>query len=231
MKRYIKGSSESTSQNVLNIFELFDSCEMIYLNDIEDYTHQTIYGISIFSNSAIPDDVLINLPKKKKDKISDLDTLLRLDGLKYKDFNMAQMATLGMYYRDHHFITPKEAVKAFLPKLTECNNIYSPNFVDSDSDTKEFIDKYGVTASDIMSIVKSLNIHDYSHTLKSAVTTYFGNELYVFTPNREFRLENGTELGNIIIYVKIDSIVTSARRGMVFVVSFHDTKSDSGHPY
>ena len=91
-----------------------------------------------------------------------------------------------------------------------------------------FLDKYDLYVDECLEIIHSLNISDYYATAKNYNINFLGNDLIVFEKDN-VALSNGKNLGDIIIYIKLD-LTSTQIKGTIVAVSFHQKKA-SNLPY
>ena len=99
MKRLIYSRQEA--KNIIHFTDLFEDISVvIYVDDLD--TKDDIFGATYSGNdfyNSVPDNELIKLPKYKLNRITDLNTLYRINKLKPELLTYKQKSDLAKMYK------------------------------------------------------------------------------------------------------------------------------------
>lgn len=227
-----------------NEFNVKDA-EQIHLRDIVKEIDEIVFfgdGEIHFNDSLIDDDeedndaYLLDLPDSDLAEISveevrsvkSLELLEKLNEIgRYNDFSNRQRRALEKEYRKK-FIVDIEDVAYILKKLKACKYMY----VDGYWKTKEFLKDYRLDNDDLKYIIQNIKVSDYVNSTRNINQNYgkVGDNLIIFQP-RNVRTADGRNLGDFIVYVKIDiQDVETGETALLF--SMHPAERENEtHPY
>ena len=124
-----------------------------------------------------------------------------------------------------HFTVSKEDVQNLIEKIAK-SDFFAADYYK----TRGFMKSKNLSEDDIKSIVKQLDIDDYSYSMKSK-TFKPGDVIDVFITNKDFEI-NGKNLSGLNLYIKLDldygdiSAVVSAHS-----YNEHNKKYPKNNPY
>lgn len=236
MKRYVRASGAIQTVHFTDLFD--DISVVVYVDDIN--TKADIFGATYFGNDyydSVPDAELVKLPKSKLQKITDLNTIYRLNNLRPEILTLKQKSDLARMYR----VDPSDLkspgfrvymddsdVAAILDMLKKHNHVAGPIYRDDDPD-KNFAVKYDldIGPKGYAYILHNLTVDECRVTTPYKTFSYSdknpGNELIVFDVKKTLTLPNGEQLGDFKVYIKIDLSKTSGDdKKPIALISFHD---------
>lgn len=119
-------------------------------------------------------------------------------------------------------IVSEEDVKSILDNIAKCRYFK----LTKRPENLKFTKGNNLGIRDIESVLKQLDIGDYSYTVESKSEYHNGAYLNVFITSKDFKLSD-RELSGVTIYIKLEC--TDA--GPICIVSFHGSKNKGKHPY
>ena len=166
---------------------------------------------------------LLDLSSQEIRSITNLELIDRIAKLDKKKLSGSQLKKLKEIY-SQKIIINREDVEKLIEELKECKRLFITPRVENDT----FLDKYDLYVDECLEIIHSLNISDYYATTKNYNINFLGNDLIVFEKDN-VALSNGKNLGDIIIYIKLD-LTSTQIKGTIVAISFHQKKA-SNIPY
>lgn len=166
---------------------------------------------------------LLDLSSQEIRSITNLELIDRIAKLDKKKLSESQLKKLKEIY-SQKIIINREDVEKLIEELKECKRLFITPRVENDT----FLDKYDLYVDECLEIIHSLNISDYYATAKNYNINFLGNDLIVFEKDN-VALSNGKNLGDIIIYIKLD-LTSTQIKGTIVAISFHQKKA-SNLPY
>ena len=237
MKRLIYSRQEV--KDTIHFTDLFDDISaVVYVDDLN--TQDDIFGSTYSGNDfydSVPDDELVKLPKYKLNKITDLNTLYRVNKLKPELLTYKQKCDLAKMYRmdpndmnssGFRVYVDDSDVAAILAMLKRHKYVAGPIYRPNEPD-KNFANKHNLNIGplDYAHILHNLTVSEC--TIETPYKTFSysdtnpGSELIVFDVSKEFILQNGQSIGNFKVYIKIDlSKTTGSDNNPIALISFHD---------
>lgn len=235
MKRVIKSNSETIQTG--HFTDLFNAIsEVIYVDDINSIG--SIYAAtdpSLIDYSNYTDEELLNQSIEDIHSIQDLYTISRIYNLDKSKLTRAQQLELQKQYHvdpeDPNSVTWRyyitdEDVEKILDMLKEHDWVDGP--VRSPDPRKNFarLHHLRITQTDYASILHSLTVAECRvitpYLTVSRNINNLGNNLIVFNVDKEYKLEDGTSIGDFKIYIKIDLTRTDVPGEPIALISFHE---------
>lgn len=167
---------------------------------------------------------LLDLSSQEIRSITNLELIDRIAKLDKKKLSGSQLKKLKEIY-SQKIIINREDVEKLIEELKECKRL----FITPRAENNTFLDKYDLYVDECLEIIHSLNISDYYATTKNYNINFLGNELIIFEKDNVV-LSNGKNLGDIIIYIKLD-LTNTRTKGTIVAISFHQTPRANKLPY
>lgn len=217
MKRYIRSAHALSSVGTIAyiLLNVNDSVFQLNINSSED----------IFDYMQMSDNQLLELSDDELHSIKDVRIIERISTLDYDRLSGEQVSMLNEECRTK-IIVDSTNVATLIKLIKQCDEIYLGSNVYWK--TAKFQRKYKLTNSDLLSIVHSISVSDYTYSLKSRDRNHILNDLAVFQLHN-IALPSGMVLEEACIYIKIDKDATEDE--YVAVVSIHSSDLEEYHPH
>ena len=171
-----------------------------------------------------PDDKLLELSDEKIHQIRSLELIHRIAMLDKSKLSAKQLQSLQEIYKQK-WLLDEEDVKNIIDYLKECHRLYIAERPKNES----LLRLYDLDVNDCLDIIHELSIADYIANTKNTHYDYLGNNLVIFEPTN-IQLSDGRDLGDLIIYVKLDLGLEEGDHSTT-AISFHRTNYEDPKPY
>lgn len=216
----IKCIEESSSfRNTLGVIKaiyVYDNIDDFHFRD-ENYFVEDIDGDDELTDESDmldwPDDLLLDLNKEEISKLRNIELLDKLCGLDKSKLSREQIKLLQKEYRKSLPAT-RDVIDDIINSFKQCYRIY----LASRDKNNDFIEKHDLSNDECLEIVHNLKYEDFYKKTRSINYGHLGDNLIVFKP-KNVKLSNGKELGNIVLYIKID--LDESSNSSIVAVSFH----------
>ncbi len=171
-----------------------------------------------------PDDKLLELSNEKIHQIRSLELIHRIAMLDKSRLSAEQLQSIQEIYKQK-WLLDEEDVKNIIDYLKDCHRLYIAERPKNES----LLRLYDLDVSDCLDIIHELSAADYIANTKNTHYDYLGNNLIIFEPTN-IQLSDGRDLGDLIIYVKLDLGLEEGDHSTT-AVSFHRTNHEDLKPY
>lgn len=204
----------------IDYFLLFDDIDNAHYELNEALDEEDTKTISLL---GMTDEQLAELKKEDIKEINNVELLYRLAKINRNKLTPEQIEIIEKDARNKIVIS-KEDVEDLLEKFRKCNKIYYGYPLK----TREFLREYDLTEEDVLYVIKNLTVEDYYANTRNIARWHEGNHLIIFEPSN-VKLENGRELGDITLYIKLD--IDETTNNAIAMISFHGAEFDNKLPY
>lgn len=189
-------------------------------NDDEDMSNEQFY-------LTLSDDNLLELSNEEIRSITNIELLGRIAKLDIERLSLTQRKLLKDAY-GQKVISDKQDIANLLSELRQCKSI---SYERRHRKTNHFLTNSEglLKESECLEILHNLTVEDYVATSKSYNPNHIGNQLFIFEPDADWELNDGTILENLKIYVKLD--IDETTQTAVALVSMHEVEHDEQYPY
>lgn len=228
MKRWIH-AKEEFNQAIVNLAGI-DVVSVVFVSDASEYRPGEEYVTASSKKpevkySSMTREQLLQLPKKERERIHDIDALRKL---KLDELTIQQRRDVTQANMQDKFKTSEKEVNKFLDVLRKENKIFMFPIQKNRDFVADVASKGGdVTERDVANIVHTLTYKDnYKHSKYSYLDWNWNALLLVFHFDGEYTfppLKEGDDpvtVEALKIYIKID-VETNNGKGYV-ALSFHD---------
>ena len=171
-----------------------------------------------------PDDKLLELSNEQIHQIRSLELLHRIAMLDKSRLSAEQLQSIQEIYKQK-WLLDEEDVKNIIDYLKDCRRLYIAERPKNES----LLRLYDLDVNDCLDIIHDLSAADYIANTKNTHYDYLGNNLIIFEPTN-IQLSDGRDLGDLIIYVKLDLGLEEGDHSTT-AVSFHRTNHEDPKPY
>lgn len=215
MYRYIKSSS--ATRLTLDAVILVADVEKASIGVV--FASDNAY-VADFSNMS--DEELVALGKDAISYIEDLPTIIRIGKIDSELLTFEQKK-LVKEFGENRLVSQKITVEELIRAIRACSAVQFVSDRSATTKNSEFIrDHSGLS---IIDVVKSLEISDYVETRVGGDYGVFCHDLFVFTKAIEYESDDGNNVENLTLYIKLDKDQTDGTT--VALVSLHETDHDS----
>lgn len=172
-----------------------------------------------------PDDKLLELPEEKIHEIRNLKLIHRIARQDKSKLSAEQLQSIQEFYKKKWFLD-KEDVEALIEYLKECHRLYIAERPKNES----LLRLYDLTTEDCLDIIHDLTVSDYIANTANTHYDYLGNHVVIFEPTN-IQLPDGRDLGDLLVYIKLDLGLEEEPDHATTSISFHKTTHEDPKPY
>lgn len=192
--------------------------QMVLASDDVSTEEEENQEVMDINDLALTDDELRKLSDSHISKIKNLELIGRIGHLgsdMYNKLSQDQRQAFAEWASTTSDFS-EEDVQHFLNMLKKCNSVREAYFRRKN---QKFKDLHNLTDSDILEVLKSLELRDYDKDSRSFHKDFWNDRLIVFHKHNVVT-SSGKILGDVSIYIKLD--VDLSDNSTAVYVSFHE---------